>query len=161
MHLLDTDVLWALRQGQGAAGDRALADWAADAAPNSLYISVVNLMDFETGAARLERRDKGAASAVRAWMNGQVKRTFEGRILPIDADIAARSAALGYPDARDGLIAATAIEHGMTLVTGNSAAFKIGRVRTLNPWKYRPIPPELDWQAGPPMGSPWLRSLFR
>lgn len=160
MHLLDTDVLWALRQPSAGTGN-ALADWAADVAPNSLYISVVNLMDLETGAARLERRDKGAASAVRAWMNGQVRRTFEGRILPIDASIAARSAGLGYADARDGLIAATAIEHGMTLATGNPAAFKLGRVRTLNPWKYRPKPPELDWQVGPPMGSPWLRSLFR
>lgn len=161
MHLIDTDVLWALRQAQDNAGDEPLADWAADLSPNSLYLSVVSLMDLETGAARLERRDRSAASAVRAWVSGQVRRVFDGRILPVDANVAARSATLGYSDARDGLIAATALEHGMTLATGNPGAFKQGRVRTFNPWKYRPIPEELNWQVGPPMGSPWLRSLFR
>jgi hypothetical protein len=89
-------------------------------------------------------------------------RAFEGRILPVDAAVVRRRGTLPYPDARDGLLAATAVEHGLTLVTRNIAAFKAGRVRTFNPWGYTPASAEEDgdWRQAARTSSLWLKNLF-
>jgi len=89
-------------------------------------------------------------------------KAFEGRILPVDAAVVRRRALLPYPDARDGLLAATAVEHGLTLVTRNIAAFKAGRVRTFNPWGYTPTASDedADWRQAARTGSLWLKNLF-
>ncbi len=75
---------------------------------------------------------------LRAWLEGHVLSSFAGRILPVDMAVARRSAALHVPDPRpyrDSLIAATALVHGMTLVTRNVADFAPTGVALLNPWK--------------------------
>lgn len=62
---------------------------------------------------------------------------FAGRLLPIDGAIARRSARLHVPDPRpyrDGLLAATALIHGLTVVTRNGIAFAATGVPLLNPW---------------------------
>ena len=74
---------------------------------------------------------------MRIWIDQQVLPRFEGRILPIDTAVAQRSARLHVPDPhaeRDALIAATALVHGLTVVTRNLADFELPGVRTLNPW---------------------------
>lgn len=159
MHLLDTDVIWALR-GQGAAGDAPLFEWAAAVIPSTLCISAVTMMEFESGAAQLSRRDKAGATAVRNWLNDKVRRAFEGRILAIDDAVIRRWAALGYAEVRDGLLAATALEHGLTLATRDTKAFKAGKVRTFNPWTYSPDAAELDWRQASHSAPMWLKSLF-
>ncbi len=75
--------------------------------------------------------------ALRAWLDGQVMPEFSSRTLPIDADVARRCAGLHVPDPRserDALIAATALVHGLTVVTRNIADFDRTGVRLVNPW---------------------------
>jgi len=74
---------------------------------------------------------------LRAWLGGHVLPAFAGRILVVDAVVARRSARLHVPDPRplrDGLIAATALVHGMTVVTRNVTDFAPTGVPTLDPW---------------------------
>jgi toxin FitB len=71
-------------------------------------------------------------------MEGQVLRTFSGRILAVDTAVAQRCAALHVPNPRsdrDALIAATALVHGMTVVTRNVADFQPMSVAMINPWQ--------------------------
>jgi toxin FitB len=161
MHLLDTDVLWALRDAASGRADPALAAWSASVAPASLFVSVITLMELDGGAARVERRDRAIGGALRSWIDDRVRPAFAGRVLPIDAAVTARFGKLGYADPRDGLLAATALEHGTTIVTRNARAFKLGRVRTLNPWNYKPENGDISWEEGSLTGSLWLKSLFR
>jgi predicted nucleic acid-binding protein len=74
---------------------------------------------------------------LRRWLNEHVLPGFAGRILPLDVDIAVRSAGLSVPDRvseRDGFIAATALVHRMTVVTRNTADFQRTGVQLHNPW---------------------------
>jgi hypothetical protein len=162
MHLLDTEVIFELRHAKAGQTDAGLAAWAAAIPREDMFISALALLELEDEAARTERRDKTAGAALRAWIGAQVMHAFEGRILPVDAAVARRRAALPYADARDGLLAATALEHGLTLVTRNSAAFKAGRVRTFNPWGWRPEASEddSDWRQAARTSSLWLKNLF-
>ena len=160
MHLLDTDLIWALRAPPPAAADDPLFAWATDLLPNSLFVSAVSMMEFESGAARLERGDKANGAKVRAWLETRLRPAFDGRILPVDDAVVRRWARLAYPDMRDGLLAATALEHGLILATRNPAAFKSGRVRTFNPWTFAGDAGELDWRQASHSGPRWLKSLF-
>jgi predicted nucleic acid-binding protein len=74
---------------------------------------------------------------LRVWLNDHVLTAFAGRILTVDMAVAQRSARLHVPDphpVRDGLIAGTALVHGMTVVTRNVADFESTGVPVLNPW---------------------------
>ncbi len=85
----------------------------------------------------MERRDPVQGAALRAWLGEQVLPAFSGRVLPISTSIAQRCAALHVPDRRsdrDALIAATALVHGLTVVTRNMADFQPTRVELVNPW---------------------------
>ena len=161
MYLLDTGIVFELRNAKAGRTDPGLAAWASGIPREDMFISALALLELEDDAARLERKDKPAGAALRAWIGDQVMRAFEGRILPVDAAIARRRGTLPYPDARDGLLAATALEHGLTLVTRNAAAFKAGRVRTFNPWGYMPAAEDDgDWRQAARTSSLWLKNLF-
>jgi len=161
MYLLDTGVVFELRNAKAKRTDAGLAAWAAAIPREDMYISALALLELEDDAARLERKDKAAGAALRDWIGGQVMRAFEGRILPVDAAVVRRRFTLPYADARDGLLAATAVEHGLTLVTRNVAAFKAGRVKTFNPWGYTPTADEDgDWRQAARTSSLWLKNLF-
>jgi predicted nucleic acid-binding protein len=93
---------------------------------------------MELGVQQIERRDGRQGAALRSWLNRQVLGVFVGRILPVDADVAIRCAGLHVPDPRserDALIAATALVHGMTVVTRNTADFEATGVTLRNPWR--------------------------
>jgi predicted nucleic acid-binding protein len=162
MYLLDTGVVFELRKARAGRTDPGLASWAAGVARQNLFVSAIALLELDTGAARLERRDKAAGQALRSWIDDQVTKAFEGRILPVDAAVVRRRAALPYADARDGLIAATALEHGLVLVTRNTGAYRGGRVKLFNPWGYRPEDAEddADWRQAAKAGPLWLKNLF-
>jgi len=161
MYLLDTAVVFELRKAKAGRTDPGLAAWAASAATQNLFLSALTLLELENGAARLEGRDKAAGAALRGWIGGQVMAAFDGRILPVDAAVVRRRGQLAYADARDGLLAATALEHGLTLVTRNTAAFKAGRVKLFNPWGYTPDADEDDdWGQAARTGPLWLKNLF-
>lgn len=162
MFLLDTEVVLELRKAKAGRTDPGLTAWASGAARQNLFISAIGLLEIETGAARAERRDKAAGLALRGWIDGQLVPAFEGRILPVDAAVVRRRAQLPYADPRDGLIAATALEHGLTLATRNLAAFKAGRVKLFNPWGYKPeaMEDDGDWGQLAKSGPLWLKNLF-
>ena len=159
MHLLDTDVVWALGSAAQEADAQPVFEWAATLMPSTVFVSAVTLMDFEGGAAKLERKDKAGAGAIRDWIDSRVRPAFEGRILSIDSAVVGRWSRLYYPELREGLLAATALEHGLALATRSPASFKQGKVKTFNPWTYSPDS-ELDWRKAS-QGTPlWLKSLF-
>jgi hypothetical protein len=160
MYLLDTPVVLALRKAKSGRADPRLAAWAAAAPPEDLFISAIALLELGTAAAGLAHKDKAGGAALRAWIDGPVNAAFDGRILPVDAAVVRRRGLLPYADSRDGLIAATALEHGLTLVTRNVAAFKAGRVKTLDPYRADAVEEDMDWRQAARTGPLWLKNLF-
>jgi predicted nucleic acid-binding protein len=120
----------------------------------------LSLLELGNGAARIEKQDKAGAAALRGWIADQVTPAFEGRILAVDAAVVRRRAQLALADTRDALLAATAIEHGLTLVTRHTAAFKGARLKLFNPWGYTPEDDDADWRQAARTGPVWLKNLF-
>jgi predicted nucleic acid-binding protein len=162
MYLLDTGVVLELRKARSGQCDPGLAAWAAGIARQKLFISALNLLEIESAAARLGRKDRAAGLVVREWIDDRVMPAFEGRVLPVDAAIVRRRAQLPYANTRDGLLAATALEHGLTFVTRKVSAFRAGRVKVLNPSGASSPPPdeEEDWGQGTQTGHLWLKNLY-
>lgn len=136
MYLLDTNVVSELRKAKKA--HPKVIPWAQTIPAASLYISAISILGLQIGILLIERRDRKQGEVLRAWMDGHVLPTFLGRILAIDVAVAQRSAALLVPDPRsdrDALIAATALVHGMTVVTSNVRHFQPMGVVGLNPWE--------------------------
>lgn len=137
MFILDTNVVSELRKVRLGKADKHVARWADSVAAADLYLSVISVQELEIGVQLLERRDAAQGAMFRAWLEAQVWPAFAGRILPVDEVVARRSAALHVPDpkpVRDSLIAATALVHGMTVVTRNVADFESSGTLLLNPW---------------------------
>ena len=133
--LLDTNVVSELRRTRV---DANVQRWAAAQSPATLFISVITVVELERGISRRERTDPRQGAALRAWFDGQVLRAFAGRVIPVDISIAQRAGRLHVPDPRpenDTLIAATALERGLTVVTRNVGDFHAASVRVLNPWE--------------------------
>ncbi len=136
--LLDSNVVSELRKVRSGRAAQGLADWAESVEARQLYLSVVTLQELEIGVLQAERRDSTQGALLRAWLDAHVLPAFAGRILVVDAAVARRSARLPVPDPRpfrDCLIAATALVHGMTVVTRNVVAFQTTGVQLLNPWQ--------------------------
>ena len=136
MFILDTNVVSELRKGKKA--HRSVKVWAQALPSASLYLSVVSILELEIGILLLERRDRQQGGILRAWMDGHVLPSFFGRILPIDTAVAQRCAVLHVPNPRsdrDALIAATALVHGMTVVSRNVTHFQPTGVAVVNPWQ--------------------------
>lgn len=137
MYLLDTNVVSELRKVRLGKADSRVSKWADGVDAADLYISVITLQELEIGVLLAERRDTVQGALLRTWLNEHVLPAFADRILAIDTAIARRSAQLHVPDlrpVRDGLIAATALVHGMIVVTRNTSDFEPTGVATLNPW---------------------------
>jgi len=137
MYLLDTNVVSELRKVRAGKADRHVAGWADSVDATDLYLSAITILELETGILLAERRDPAQGAIFRAWLDAHVLPAFTGRILVVDTAVAQRSARLQVPDPRplrDGLIAATALVHGMTIVTRNVADFEPTGVAVLNPW---------------------------
>lgn len=161
MYLLDAPVVLELRKAKAGRTDAGLASWASGIARQNLFLSALSLLELENTAAGAERQEKAVGQALRAWIGDQVMPAFDGRILPVDAAVVRRRAQLGLADTRDALLAATAIEHGLTLVTRQTAAFKRARVKLFNPWGYTPEDEEdSDWRQAARSGPLWFKNLF-
>lgn len=137
MYLLDTNVVSELRKIRLGKADACVAQWADSVNAVDLYLSVITVQELEIGVLLAERRDPSQGAIFRAWLNDHVLPAFAGRILSVDAVVALRSAQLHVSNpcpVRDGLIAATALVHGMVVITRNEADFEPTGVQVLNPW---------------------------
>jgi predicted nucleic acid-binding protein len=135
MFLLDTNVISELRRPDKA--DRKVVAWANAVPAANFFVSVISILEIEHGARLIERRDAAQGVILRTWINTHVLARFEGRILAIDTAVAQRCAQLHVPNPRaerDALIAATALVHGLTVVTRNVGDFEPTCVPLLNPW---------------------------
>jgi predicted nucleic acid-binding protein len=100
-------------------------------------VSAITILELEIGVLQMESRDPGQGAMLRAWMDNHVLPEFMERILPVDMAVARRYARLHVPARRaerDALIAATALVHGMTIVSRNLAHFEPTGVPVLDPW---------------------------
>jgi len=134
MFLLDTVVLSELRKNDRNPG---LVRWLSGADDGKLFVSVVTVGEIERGIRRQQGRDAAFAQRLTDWLAHLVL-AYGDRILPITTEVARRwgqcSADLGRADA-DILIAATALEHDMVVVTRNERHFMPTGVRVFNPWE--------------------------
>ena len=140
MFLLDTNVISELRKARAGRADANVTAWIRSVPAASLFLSAIVIQELEIGTSLAERRDAAKGALLRAWLDDHVLPTFSERILSVDTAVALRSAALHVPDPRpirDGLIAGTALTHGMTLVTRNVSDFESTGARLLNPWSDR------------------------
>lgn len=139
MFLLDTNVVSELRKAGSGRADPNVKAWAAYMSAGSLYISAITVLEIELDVLQLERRDATQGTVLRSWMTAHVMPAFAGRVLPVDSAVALRCAQLHMPNRRperDCLIAATALVHGMTVVTRNVADFQGTGVSLLDPWQW-------------------------
>ena len=137
MYLLDTNVISELRKAKSSQADPQVLQWARGVAAPQLYMSVISVLELEMGVLRIERRDARQGALLRTWLEQQVLRNFQDRMLAVDVPVARCCAQLHIPNPcsdRDALIAATALTHGMTLVTRNTHDFQSSGALLLNPW---------------------------
>lgn len=137
MFLLDTNVISELRKAGDGKADANVVAWLSSVDATTFYLSAVTLMEIELGILRIERRDTAQGARLRAWMDHHILPEFADRTLSVDATVALRCAPLHVPDPRperDAFMAATALAHGMTVVTRNVADFAPLGVPLLNPW---------------------------
>jgi hypothetical protein len=138
MFVLDTNVVSELRKVRSGKADAQVAKWADSVDAVSLYVSAITILELEIGVLQMEGRDSTQGALLRGWMDQHVLPEFADRVLPVDTAVAQRCARLHVPDPRserDALIAATALVHGMTVVTRNVADFQPAGVPVLNPWE--------------------------
>ncbi|WP_215883637.1 type II toxin-antitoxin system VapC family toxin [Acidithiobacillus sulfurivorans] len=138
MLVLDTNVVSELRKVRLGKADMNVTAWAESVDATDLFVSAVTIMELELGVQSIERKDATQGALLRAWLEQHVLPEFSRRTLPVDTAVAQRCARLLVPDKRgerDALIAATALVHGMTVVTRNVADFKSTGVPLINPWE--------------------------
>lgn len=137
MFILDTNVVSELRKAKSGKANKHVVKWAKSVSSSSLYLSIISILELETGVLLVERRDPAQGAILRTWLNAHVLPVFAERILYLDVAVAQRCASLQIPDPRsdrDAIIAATALVHGMTVVTRNIKDFSKTGVELLNPW---------------------------
>ena len=115
--------------------------WLAGQEEARLYLSVLSVGELSRGISRLE--DGARKGRLQAWLDASLTRRFAGRVLPVDLEtaqtwgrLAARCERLGHRlPVLDGLLAASAMQHGLAIVTRNVADFEPTGVAVVNPWQ--------------------------
>ena len=133
-YLLDTNILSELRKR--ARCHPNVRRWFATVDDEAIFLSVLVVGEIRHGIELIRRRDEVAARSLDRWLKG-LERRFEERILPIGVEICDRWGRIGLDQPLppiDGLLAASALHHGLTLVTRNTAHAERSRAEVLNPF---------------------------
>jgi predicted nucleic acid-binding protein len=135
-YLLDTDILSAIRRKQR---NQHLERWLRSINPADFYLSVVTIGEVERGITQQRRNNPAFADDLQRWLDTILQR-YEQRLLPLSVSIARRwgrlSGELGHNSA-DLMIAATALEHNLTVATRNTRHFEPTQVSLINPYLYQ------------------------
>ena len=137
MYLLDTNVVSEFRKSADNRMNPGVRSWAEEIFSEVMFVSAISILELEIGVLQIERRDKKQGAVLRKWLNKNVLPAFSERVLPVDLAVARHCAGLHVPNPkseRDAMIAATAIEHQMTIVTRNVSDFKHSGVKVFDPW---------------------------
>lgn len=137
MFLIDTNVISESRKMRSGRAAPQVVAWLKATDPSTTFISAMTLFELELGVVRIERRDATQGASLRRWLDQIVKPGFAGRVLAMDGAVAVACAGLHVPDPvseRDGWIAATALVHGLTVVTRNVRDFEGTGVGVVDPW---------------------------
>lgn len=136
-YLLDTNVVSELRKiGDGKADANVMA-WVDREDSTFFFLSAITILELERGVLGVQRRDAHQGARLRTWLDSHVRPEFAGRIIAIDDAVATRCVHLHIPDRRneaDALIAATALVHGLTVVTRNVKDFEGTGAIIVDPW---------------------------
>ncbi len=136
-YLLDTNVVSELRKIGDGKADANVVAWVGREDGTSFFLSAITILELERGILGVQRRDARQGARLRTWLDNHVRPEFAGRIIAIDDAIATRCAHLHIPDRRnevDALIAATALVHGLTVVTRNVKDFEGTAAIIVDPW---------------------------
>jgi len=134
MYLLDTMVLSELRKKER---NPSVTQWLSDKSDKELFISVVSIGEIAKGIAQQEKQNKEFAKLLKQWLEKMLL-LYGQKILPVDVPIAKRWGELSVQAHNAGvdiLLAATAIEHNLTIVTRNERHFSQTGVNIINPWQ--------------------------
>src|SRR3546814_6043912 len=137
MFLLDTNVISALRRPDRLPPE--VTAWADSADADQFYISAISILEIEQSILAEKRVDPVTGEILRAWFETDVLQAFADRIIAVDTEVAMRCAALHVQapqSERDGLLAATALVHSMTLCPRNTTDSKKTDLVLLKPWIY-------------------------
>lgn len=136
-YLLDTNVISELRKIGDGKADANVVAWVGREDSASFFLSAITILELERGILGVQRRDARQGARLRTWLDSHVRPEFAGRIIAIDDASATRCAHLHIPDRRnevDALIAATALSHGLTVVTRNVKDFEGTGAIIADPW---------------------------
>lgn len=133
-YLIDTNVISELRKGPRC--DARVSQWYTHVADEEIYLSVLTIGEIRKGIESIRPRDETAARTLERWLS-RVVAEHEDRILPIDRAIADEWGRMNVPDPLpviDGLLAATAKVHGLTLATRNVDDIERAGAEFVNPF---------------------------
>jgi predicted nucleic acid-binding protein len=133
-YLLDTNAVSATRRPKT---EPQMTRFLAAVRPNDLFLSVLTLGELRKGLILKEKRSRDGVAALSTWID-EVQRSYSDRTIAVDTEIAAVWGKLSADRSRaviDTLLAATAIVHGLTLVTRNVGDFEGLPMQLHNPWQ--------------------------
>lgn len=139
-YLLDTVVVSAARRL--TRQEPAFQDFMQNLTLADAFLSAVTIMEIRSGIQRQQKPDPAFAALLSEWLDDEVLSAFAGRVLAFDVETALQAGALrnpGYDPKPDVMIAATALQHGLQMVTRNVADFEALGVACIDPWRHDPI----------------------
>ncbi len=138
MFLLDTNVISEMRRFRTGRANPLVQRSLAGIPHEALFLSAITIFEMEFGVQQMMRKDVVQGLLLEEWLHQRVLPEFRERILHVDAAVSLRCAGLHVPktpDYRDSFIAATALVHGLTVVTRNVKDFQPLGCKVLNPWE--------------------------